>query len=148
MYNSVRLLPRVNVNPAETELSQGYLFTSVAAFVGPCLPARRICHHLVEHGGRVRAGARHLAPLVDIRTIPRSGHNPQFNREELAASLRMAGITYEHRQGLGGLRHPRKDSPNGGWRNSSFRGFCRLHADFGVRERGRDADRRSAVSTS
>jgi uncharacterized protein (DUF488 family) len=62
--------------------------------------------------------------LVDIRTIPRSRHNPQFNREELAISLPPAGIAYEHRPGLGGLRHPRKDSPNGGWRNSSFRGFA------------------------
>jgi uncharacterized protein (DUF488 family) len=62
--------------------------------------------------------------LIDIRTIPRSRHNPQFNREELAASLPSAGIAYEHRPGLGGLRHPRKDSPNGGWRNASFRGFA------------------------
>jgi Domain of unknown function DUF488 len=62
--------------------------------------------------------------LIDIRTIPRSRHNPQFNREELAASLPSAGIAYEHRPGLGGLRHPRKDSPNGGWRNAGFRGFA------------------------
>lgn len=62
--------------------------------------------------------------LVDIRTIPRSRHNPQFNRETLAAALPAAGIAYEHRPGLGGLRHPQKDSPNRGWRNSSFRGFA------------------------
>jgi uncharacterized protein (DUF488 family) len=62
--------------------------------------------------------------LIDIRTIPRSRHNPQFNREELAGSLSVAGIAYEHRPGLGGLRHPWKDSPNGGWRNSAFRGFA------------------------
>jgi uncharacterized protein (DUF488 family) len=62
--------------------------------------------------------------LVDIRTIPRSRHNPQFNREGLAASLPSAAIAYEHRPGLGGLRHPRKDSPNGGWRNAGFRGFA------------------------
>ena len=62
--------------------------------------------------------------LIDIRTIPRSRHNPQFNREELAASLPAAGIAYEHRPGLGGLRHPHKDSPNGGWRNAGFRGFA------------------------
>jgi hypothetical protein len=62
--------------------------------------------------------------LIDIRTIPRSRHNPQFNREELSASLGAAGIAYEHRPGLGGLRHPKKDSPNGGWQNESFRGFA------------------------
>jgi uncharacterized protein (DUF488 family) len=62
--------------------------------------------------------------LIDIRTIPRSRHNPQFNREQLAASLPPAGIAYEHRPSLGGLRHTFKDSPNGGWRNSSFRGFA------------------------
>jgi uncharacterized protein (DUF488 family) len=62
--------------------------------------------------------------LIDIRTIPRSRHNPQFNCEELGASLPSAGIAYEHRPGLGGLRHPRKDSSNGGWRNAGFRGFA------------------------
>jgi uncharacterized protein (DUF488 family) len=62
--------------------------------------------------------------LVDIRTIPRSRYNPQFNREALAELLPAAGIAYEHRPGLGGLRRPRPDSPNGGWRNSSFRGFA------------------------
>jgi hypothetical protein len=58
--------------------------------------------------------------LVDIRTIPRSRHNPQFNREALAEALPAAGIAYEHRPGLGGLRRPRPDSPNGGWRIRAF----------------------------
>jgi uncharacterized protein (DUF488 family) len=62
--------------------------------------------------------------LVDIRTIPRSRHNPQFNSDELAASLHEAGIGYTHLAGLGGLRHSRKDSPNTGWRNTSFRGYA------------------------
>jgi uncharacterized protein (DUF488 family) len=62
--------------------------------------------------------------LVDIRTIPRSRHNPQFNRESLAAALPAAGIAYEHCPGLGGLRRPRPDSPNRGWRNEGFRGFA------------------------
>jgi uncharacterized protein (DUF488 family) len=62
--------------------------------------------------------------LVDIRTIPRSRYNPQFNRENLAAVLPGAGISYEHRPGLGGLRRPRPDSPNDGWRNAGFRGFA------------------------
>ncbi|MGH8427208.1 MAG: DUF488 family protein [Gammaproteobacteria bacterium] len=62
--------------------------------------------------------------LVDVRTIPRSRHNPQFNRGGLPASLKEFGIGWEHRAGLGGLRHARKDSPNQGWRNASFRGYA------------------------
>ena len=62
--------------------------------------------------------------VIDIRTIPRSRHNPQFNGEALAESLRAAGIGYTHIKKLGGLRHPAKDSINLGWRNSGFRGFA------------------------
>ncbi len=62
--------------------------------------------------------------LVDIRTIPRSRHNPQFNRETLPDALAAAGIVYAHRKGLGGLRRPRADSRNTGWRNKGFRGFA------------------------
>jgi len=62
--------------------------------------------------------------LVDIRTVPRSRHNPQFNRDTLPHALATAGIAYEHMAGLGGLRRPRKDSPNTGWRNTSFRGYA------------------------
>ena len=66
-------------------------------------------------------GVEHLA---DVRTIPRSRHNPQFNREGLAGQLRRIGIDYTHMPALGGLRHARPDSPNQGWRNASFRGFA------------------------
>ena len=62
--------------------------------------------------------------LIDVRTIPQSRHNPQFGREQLSASLEQAGIGYTHMPGLGGLRHPRKDSTNTGWRNASFRGYA------------------------
>lgn len=62
--------------------------------------------------------------VVDIRTMPRSRHNPQFNLESLPDALRAAGIAYEHMPGLGGLRHTRADSPNKGWRNASFRGYA------------------------
>jgi uncharacterized protein (DUF488 family) len=62
--------------------------------------------------------------VVDIRTVPRSRHNPQFNREELPNSLKAMGIDYVHMPSLGGLRHPVSDSPNTGWRNLSFRGFA------------------------
>jgi uncharacterized protein (DUF488 family) len=62
--------------------------------------------------------------VVDIRTIPRSRHNPQFNCEELPNSLKAVGIGYVHMLGLGGLRHSAPDSQNTGWRNLSFRGFA------------------------
>lgn len=62
--------------------------------------------------------------VVDIRTIPRSSHNPQFNSEELSKNLKKEGIGYLPMKGLGGLRHPLKYSPNTAWRNASFRGFA------------------------
>jgi uncharacterized protein (DUF488 family) len=62
--------------------------------------------------------------VVDIRTVPRSRHNPQFNRDTLPEHLTKAGIGYVHMPGLGGLRHPLPDSVNKGWRNASFRGFA------------------------
>ncbi len=62
--------------------------------------------------------------VADVRTIPRSRHNPQFNGELLPASLKQAGIGYVHMAGLGGLRHTSRMSPNTGWRNASFRGFA------------------------
>jgi uncharacterized protein (DUF488 family) len=62
--------------------------------------------------------------VIDVRTIPRSRRNPQFNRETLRTKLRGARIGYVHLRKLGGLRHARRDSPNMGWRNTSFRGFA------------------------
>jgi uncharacterized protein (DUF488 family) len=62
--------------------------------------------------------------LIDIRTIPKSRRNPQFNSDALAASLHKAKIAYVHMKDLGGLRHPRKDSISTGWRNDSFRGYA------------------------
>jgi uncharacterized protein (DUF488 family) len=62
--------------------------------------------------------------LVDVRTVPRSRHNPQFNRDTLPAELARAGVAYTHCPALGGLRMPRKDSINTAWRNASFRGFA------------------------
>ncbi len=62
--------------------------------------------------------------VADVRTIPRSRHNPQFNAESLPASVKEAGLGYVHLAGLGGLRHPTRASPNTGWRNASFRGFA------------------------
>jgi uncharacterized protein (DUF488 family) len=62
--------------------------------------------------------------LVDIRTIPRSRHNPQFNDAALAGSLAAEHIEYVHVPALGGLRRPGKESPNTGWRNPAFRGYA------------------------
>lgn len=62
--------------------------------------------------------------LADIRTIPKSRHNPQFAQENLSRSLADAGIEYRWHRALGGLRHARKDSINTGWRNTNFRGYA------------------------
>ncbi len=62
--------------------------------------------------------------LIDVRTVPRSRHNPQFESAALAAALAPAGIGYHHEPGLGGFRKPRVDSINSGWRNASFRGYA------------------------
>jgi len=65
-----------------------------------------------------------VTQLIDIRTIPKSRHNPQFDSDALAASLRAARIRYVHLKSLGGLRHAKADSVNLGWRNASFRGYA------------------------
>jgi len=66
----------------------------------------------------------HVHQLIDVRTIPKSGFNPQYNKEALAKSLTKEKIVYEHVPGLGGLRHAQKVSINKGWRNASFRGYA------------------------
>lgn len=68
--------------------------------------------------------ANGVKQLIDIRTIPKSRHNPQFNGDALAKSLRAARIRYLHMKELGGLRHAKPDSINLGWRNASFRGYA------------------------
>jgi uncharacterized protein (DUF488 family) len=68
--------------------------------------------------------ANDIRRLVDIRTVPRSRHNPQFNREILSKYLRNRRINYRHMKALGGFRRARTDSINSGWRNASFRGFA------------------------
>ncbi len=78
-------------------------------------PAARLIALLAEQSIRT---------LVDVRTVPRSRHNPQFNGDALAAVLAETGIEYRHVKALGGLRRPRADSVNLGWRNASFRGYA------------------------
>ena len=79
------------------------------------LPIEKFLELLKAHG---------VTELVDVRTVPRSRHNPQFNKEALPESLAAVGIKYLHMPGLGGLRHAERDSINTGWRNSSFRGYA------------------------
>ncbi len=62
--------------------------------------------------------------LVDVRTIPKSRHNPQFWADALSESLRQVGIDYTQIPELGGRRSAKKDSPNTAWRNRSFQGYA------------------------
>jgi uncharacterized protein (DUF488 family) len=68
--------------------------------------------------------AHGVGRVVDVRTIPRSRHNPQFNRETLSKALHNRHLSYRHLKALGGLRHASPESINTGWRNASFRGFA------------------------
>jgi uncharacterized protein (DUF488 family) len=68
--------------------------------------------------------AHGVRQLIDIRTVPRSRTNPQFNRDVLPTSLERVGIGYLHIPELGGLRRPRPDSLNTAWRNAGFRGYA------------------------
>ena len=62
--------------------------------------------------------------VADVRTVPGSRRHPQYGGQALAASLQAEGIDYRHLKALGGLRRPKPESPNGGWRNASFRGYA------------------------
>jgi len=68
--------------------------------------------------------AHGIRQLGDVRTVPKSRRHPHFAGETLAASLAGAGVAYRHLPALGGLRKPRPDSTNGGWRHSGFRGYA------------------------
>jgi uncharacterized protein (DUF488 family) len=108
--------------PREAHWPEGAVFT-----VGhSTLPIERFIALLQTYG---------VKRLVDIRTMARSRHNPQFNDTSLAESLTARQIEYVHIQALGGLRRAHKDSPNTGWRNESFRGY----ADYMQGEEFRDA---------
>ena len=77
------------------------------------------------------AGHR-VTQLVDVRTVPRPRHNPQFNEDALLISLATVNIGYAHASSLGGFWLAKADSPNSGWRNLSFRGYaeCMQTLDF------------------
>ena len=95
----------VNASAKLTVLTIGHSTRTIEEFVGM----------LRAHG---------VERLVDVRSIPKSRRVPQFNSDELGASLREQGIEYLHMKSLGGLRHAKKDSVNLGWRNASFRGYA------------------------
>ena len=78
-------------------------------------PAAEFIHLLRAHD---------IKRLVDVRTVPHSRHNPQFNRDQLSAALHSARLHYKYMPGLGGFRHARSDSLNTGWHNASFRGYA------------------------
>jgi uncharacterized protein (DUF488 family) len=68
--------------------------------------------------------AHSVVRLIDVRTVPRSRHNPQYNIDTLPIALTSEGIAYEHAADLGGFRKTHAGSPNTGWRNVSFRGYA------------------------
>ena len=68
--------------------------------------------------------AHGIKRIVDVRTVPKSRRVPWFNEENLAPALNKAGFRYAHLPELGGLRQPREDSTNLGWKNETFRGFA------------------------
>ncbi len=70
---------------------------------------------LSEHG---------ITLVADVRSVPHSAHNPQFDMLALQRSLPDSNIRYLHLNGLGGFRHSSPDSPNSGWRNQSFRAYA------------------------
>ncbi|HEY4134330.1 MAG TPA: DUF488 domain-containing protein [Alphaproteobacteria bacterium] len=73
-----------------------------------------------------------VARLVDVRAVPRSRFNPQYNRDGLAKALAEAGIDYRAMPSLGGLRRPVAGSPNLGL-SEGFRGFADYALTAGFR---------------
>src|SRR5690554_1056553 len=68
--------------------------------------------------------AHGVSQLVDIRTIAKSRHNPQFGEDQLRESMPSNDIAYRRLEALGGLRSTNKSSPNAAWKNTSFRGYA------------------------
>ena len=97
--------------------------------IGFCMN-KRLCIFTIGHSTRSIEDFLELlkyyniTELVDIRTIPKSRHNPQFNGPGLSHALRNHRIGYRHQKELGGLRHAHLNSVNMAWRNTSFRGYA------------------------
>ncbi len=79
--------------------------------------------HSIEDFIRI-LNAHGIERVVDVRTIPKSRHNPQFNADALGEALQQQGLDYMRLEGLGGLRHTTRTSINTAWKNASFRGFA------------------------
>jgi len=91
----------------------------------PCPAVCTVGHSTLSAEAFVALLSAHaIEVLVDVRTIPRSRRNPQFDRDVLPATLEAAGIEYCHAPDLGGLRKPRLYSPHTAWTNPSFRGYA------------------------
>lgn len=107
--NSRKTVPERNripdAKPAPVVLTVGHSTRTLIEFI----------HLLQAHG---------VSRVVDVRTVPRSRYNPQFNKTSLPRALKKVGLGYVHIPGLGGLRHAKRDSVNKGWRNTSFRGYA------------------------
>lgn len=97
--------------PEDKQWPEGAIFT-----VGhSTLPIERFVALLRTYG---------IKTLADVRTVPRSRYNPQFNADALKEGLEREGVACVPMPDLGGLRRAKKDSPNAGWHNESFRGFA------------------------
>lgn len=107
--------PRAEVRSRRPRASPGWAGARVLALGHSTRPLEELIELLRSCG---------VTTLADVRTIPRSRRNPQYERTALERTLPRAGIRYVHLPRLGGLRHPRRDSPNGAWRNASFRGYA------------------------
>jgi hypothetical protein len=111
VYSVKSIIMTVQPPPPEVHWPKGAVFT-----VGhSTLPIERFISLLKTYG---------VERLVDIRTVPRSRYNPQFNSDTLGEPLSAKNIDYALLPSLGGLRRARKESPNTGWRNKTFRGYA------------------------
>jgi uncharacterized protein (DUF488 family) len=102
---------KVKTRPNRRKIRRARIFT-----IGH---SNRSIHEFIE-----MLNAYKLRLLIDVRTIPKSRHNPQFGSGRLKRTLSKHGIEYVHMGGLGGLRKPNKNSINSAWRNASFRGYA------------------------
>jgi uncharacterized protein (DUF488 family) len=97
-----------------------------------------------------------VALVADVRRMPKSRANPQFNEDTLPEALAVFGVAYEHMAALGGLRGKARSLPadvNGLWTNESFHNYAdyalstRFHAGLEhLLDQGRD--RRCAIMCS
>lgn len=105
----------MGTSPRKRKTATGWEGVQIFAIGHSTRTAQELITLLAAHGVRT---------LADIRTVPRSRTNPQFNVDALPRTLAAAGIGHVYIRELGGLRRPGADSKNAGWRNLSFRGYA------------------------